>query len=629
MCGIAGYYNRNEASPELLRKFVSALKHRGPDQDNVVCEKGWGLAHARLSIVDLSKEGIQPIESMHRRVIMVFNGEIYNYRALRKRLEGEGYVFRSNSDSEVLVNYLERFGLDGLMDLNGIFSFAYLDRETERMYVVRDPLGVKPLYYSEHKGCVYFGSEVRALLEVEGINPSLDEKTLGTYFHFLWVPGNRTNFSQIYKLEPGCLLELDGSNVTEKRWFDVAAFVDGRGNLGSSFGAESDFPTVFGDAVQRQFQGDVKIGSFVSGGLDSSAIVLACREAQMPLENFYHIFYDKQEIEKEGFVDDRGYAHELMRKVGGEMKEVKFEKNDLELLPKVVAINEEMDADLSAISTYKVCRAASEDGCKVLLSGTGGDEIMFGYRSHRAFNWRRSMPDWFRPLARMSASVSGGLLGGILGQGHSIPRRMRKLWKVLHKDVVEAHLKSQEWCDARMVERLLKVDASVDVDCFSSYYSGCKGFDDVRTHSWLMMQTFLASHNFLYTDKCSMAFGIEARVPLCDLELLRWFYRCDLKDAMENGEPKSVLKNWVSERTSSKFAFRPKTGFSPPVRAMIANDCKDFLWDILLDDRTRQRGLLDVGVLQRMADGDFDSEDIGYTVISCVVLELWCREYLD
>lgn len=635
MCGFAGYAGTHH--PDLLPRMCRIMEHRGPDDEGFWHDQhaGIGLGHRRLSIIDVSQAGHQPMVSASGHTVIAYNGEVYNFPELRRELEQQGHVFRSRTDTEVILQLYERDGLACLQRLDGMFAFAIWDARHHRLLLARDHAGIKPLYYWVRNGAIYFASELKALLTVPDIPRQLNHAAIVDYLTFMWVPGEDTMLAGIRKLEPGHYLTWDTGRITIAPWFSLTYEPDPALTLTDAIDAVSSAMT---RAVRRQMVADVPLGAFLSGGLDSSAIVAAMRAAFPGREiTAYTAAFPPGDIAEEQGVDDLPYAERVARHLDLKLARVEIRPNVLELLPKMVYHLDEPDADPAIFPSYLISRQARADGIKVLLSGTGGDEVFFGYRSHLAHQiYRRldSLPRW---LTTGALHGSDRLASCLLGPTHRMPRRIRKFTRGLKAlPGVPRHLALVDWSEPAVRERLLS-NAETRAGlanglplCLARYSSMFIGRGDLNHHSHLLIQTFLAAHNFLYTDRSSMATSLEVRVPFMDLELMRLAARLPEPFKLHGNVTKYVLKCAMKSVLPHGVIFRGKTGFGAPLRKWIQGDLDAAVRTVLNDRQIRARGIFDPAVVrQLLLDNSRQAVDSTFLIYALLNLELWMATFLD
>ncbi len=635
MCGICGY--AGDHRPELLDAMSDAMLHRGPDGAGTWSDREArvGLGHRRLSIIDLSEAGRQPMSNEDGTVWISFNGEIYNYKELRGPLESRGHRFRSHTDTEVLVHLYEERGVEMLQDLNGMFAFAIWDAKKRQLLLARDHVGIKPLYYWQDRDRIYFASEIKALLRIPGVPRELNVAAVPQYLAFLWVPGDETLLRGIKKLEPGHYLLWKDGRAEVRSWFSLDYEPDE--SVSEADWIEQVHDT-FVRTTRRQMVSDVPLGAFLSGGLDSSSIVSCMREAYPDRDiTCYTVRFDADDMARDQGADDYPYARRVAEILDVRLKSVVLKPNVIRLLPKMIYHMDEPDADPAIFPSYLICKLAREDGTTVLLSGTGGDEVFFGYRSHVAYRTYER----FRWLARFPGGplLSAGVAGAtaLFGAQNRTSRRLRKFQKGLHQSALERHLALSEWSSVPIRDEILHADvvaacpeANREPACMRKYYESFVGKGELNRHSHLLIQSFLASHNFLYTDKTSMAASIETRVPFMDVELMRLAARIPERMKLHGTTTKYVLKKAMERYLPASVLYRSKTGFGAPLRQWIGEDLHHPIEVLLGRKQIEDRGLFDADVVARVLDENKrDIADHAYLIYALLTLELWQQTYLD
>ena len=635
MCGLAGVAGPVEPDP--LRQALAALAHRGPDDSGIFADRsqGIGLVHARLSILDLSPSGHQPMASADGRVVLVFNGEIYNFRELRAELEVAGRRFNGHSDTEVLLNlYLHQRAEGGdvaamLRRLNGIFAFALWDADRGALLLARDALGVKPLYYSAGDGRVAFASEIKALLPLAAPFGELDAASIDRYLSFLWCPGEGTPVRSVRKLGPGeALWVRDGCIAERLSWYRLPAFRPVAAVSGAAAVRETE--ARLRTAVHRQMVADVPVGAFLSGGLDSSSIVAFARETNPDLRCFT---IEAVGAAGDGMADDLPYARRVAAhfKVPLDVVRVDAARMAQDLDAMVAQLDEPL-ADPAPLNVLYICRRAREQGMKVLLSGAGGDDLFTGYRRHRAVQAERFWA-WLPRTARAGlARLAGGF-----DQRRALGRRVRKLLSGAALSSDERLVNYFRWTGRQDLAALYAPEfraAIADAEAtapMTEFLSGLPGdLPPLGRMLVLEQRFFLADHNLIYTDKMSMAAGVEVRVPFLDLDLVEFAQTIPLGLKQRGAEGKWILKKAMERYLPHDVIYRPKTGFGVPLRAWMRHDLRGLLADVLCEGNLRRRGIFSpCGVQDLIRKNDSGEIDGSYTLLSILCIELWCRKFLD
>jgi asparagine synthase (glutamine-hydrolysing) len=627
MCGIAGFHGRFGESA--LRDACDCMAHRGPDAHAVWMTDGVGFAHRRLSIIDLSPLGAQPMHGGDGAVTITYNGEIYNYRALRAELEARGVRFRGHSDTEVLLALYLADGERMLRRLNGIFALAIWDRRDGSMLVTRDGTGIKPLYYALNENGFAFASEIKALLRLVPDARELDPVALYRYLTFLYCPGEGTPLKDVRKLGPGEALRVkDGRIARRWTWYELPVREVRAPRVGY---AEALAGTVkhLRTAVHRQLVADVPVGSFLSGGLDSSAIVTFAREVTPDL-NCFTIETTGQDA---GTTDDLPYARRVASHLGVNLDVVKVDASAMaqDLEGMFWQLDEPL-ADPAALNVLYICRLARSKGMKVLLSGAGGDDLFSGYRRHVAAKYDalwRVLPGGIRRALDAGASR--------LDQGTAIGRRAAKLFSGASLEG-NAHIAHYfRWNREADVLPLLAPDfrqaatsEAVDqplLDFLAPLEASVGRLDRMLA---LEQRFFLADHNLIYTDKMSMAAGVEVRVPFLDTDLMAFADRIP-EDLKQHGrEGKWIFKKAMEPFLPADVIYRPKSGFGAPLRQWMKRELKPLVADELSEASLRRRGIFDPAAVQDLIRrNDAGRVDGAYALLAVLGIEIWCRRFLD
>jgi|CXWL01.1.fsa_nt_gi asparagine synthase (glutamine-hydrolysing) len=635
MCGICGYIGDDR--PELLERMASAMIHRGPDDSGTWHDQAArvGLAHRRLSIIDLSPAGHQPMTNEDGTIWISFNGEIYNYPELRERLLAKGHKFRSNSDTETIIHLYEEMGTACLNELNGIFAFALWDGRKRELMLARDHAGIKPLYYRQDGDRLYFASEIKALLQIPDTPRRLNRQAIHDYLTFLWVPGSETMLEGIRKVEPGHMVLRKNGKTFQAQWFNLVYECNEK-RTPEEWVERVHYE--LSQAIRRQMVSDVPLGAFLSGGADSSSIVACMRDAYPDREiNCYTVKLDPADMGRDQFQDDYPYAKRVADHLRVNLKTIELRSDVIRLLPKMIWHLDEPDADPAVFPSYLISKLAHEDGTTVLLSGTGGDEVFFGYRSHlalRQFERLKRLPRWaIAPLL----SVASASATALLGAQRALPRRLAKFNRMYSGNGIQRYLALSDWSSESVRDNLYSPALAAELsarpevnEAVRWYYDSFIGRGELNRRSHVLIQTFLAAHNFLYTDKSSMAVSLEARVPFLDVELMQLAARIPEHVKLRGGTTKWVLKKAMERHLPTDILYRSKTGFGAPLRKWIAEDLKDTIADLLSPARLAQRGLFDpAAVAQILRDNKADKADHAYLIYALLTLELWMMTFID
>jgi asparagine synthase (glutamine-hydrolysing) len=630
MCGFLGFSGVFQT--DALKAGLQALAHRGPDDFGIWADEqaAVGLGHARLSIQDLSPLGHQPMLSADGHVVIAFNGEIYNFRELRADLEAKGVSFRGHSDTEVLLNLYLAEGEAMLSRLNGIFAFAVWDGRKQALLIARDALGVKPLYYSAQDGCFAFASEIKALLHLVPQAHQLDASSLHRYLSFLWCPGEGTPLMAVRKLLPGEALWVRAGQIERRwTWYQLPVFRGVSANLGQP-AALAGTVSLLRQAVQRQMVADVPVGAFLSGGLDSSAVVAFAREINPDI----HCFTIESTGSKEdGDADDLHYARKVAKHLNVPLEVVKIDSSrmagDLERM--VWQLDEPL-ADPAPLNVLYICELARQQGIKVLLSGTGGDDLFTGYRRHRAVQLERFL-SWLPRAARNGLESATAALD----QRNPKARRLSKFFSGAGLSGDERLTNYFLWTKEADLHALYTPAFRAELAgaaASAPMLDFLRPLNDAKKPLERMLaleqRFFLADHNLTYTDKMSMAVGVEVRVPFLDLDLVDFADRIPMALKQRGQVGKWVLKKAMESYLPHDVIYRPKSGFGAPLRHWMRHELRELLGDVLSTDSLKRRGLFEPSTVQTLiAANDAGKVDAAYSLLSLLCIEIWCRRFVD
>lgn len=633
MCGIAGFSGRFDAG--LLERMQSTIAHRGPDDYGIlnIPAQRVGLAHRRLSIIDLSSLGHQPMWDATGTVAIVYNGEIYNYRELRSALTEEGYIFRTRSDTEVLLNMYRNYGTEMLSRLNGIFAFALWDARNKSLFVARDGIGVKPLYYAVTPKGFLFASELKALLEEPSVPGDINPEAMHYYLIYLWCPAPHTMLKSVQKLEPGHALIVHDSAILRKWKFYELPYHRQATNI-SVDDAIDEVGCHIKNAVERQMVADVPVGAFLSGGLDSSSVsAIAQRIAGEKKLQCFTIGFKDTALQEEGWVDDLPYAQQVARHIGADLHTVYVESSEMAgQLAKMIYHLEEPQADPAGINVLFISRLARENGIKVLLSGAGGDDIFTGYRRHYALMLEKYWA-WTPEVIRLGM----GKISESFSKSSSFGRRISKAFRYAALNGDERLISYFYWIDPDLLcslysreikERLGAISASKPL--LESLSSIPENVHLLNRMLYLEGKHFLADHNLNYTDKMSMAAGVEVRVPLLDPDLISLAAGLPVRYKQHGRTGKWIFRKAMEPYLPHDAIYRPKTGFGAPLRHWIKHELKPVCEDLLSESSLKNRAFFEADKVRQLIENNKAGKvDAAYTIFSLICIEMWCRIFLD
>ena len=643
MCGISGVVNCGDAAT--LVRMTDVQTHRGPD-DSGRWERSFpdggyiGLGSRRLAILDLSADGHMPMSNEDGSVWITYNGEIYNFADLRRELEGKGHRFRSHTDTEAVVHLYEEYGPDRFKDclnrLNGMFALAICDLRgaSPKLFLARDHFGIKPLYYWERGGKLAFASEVKALLEVPGIEASMSMEALNQYLTFLWVPDPQTLFEGIRKLQAGHYALWQGGKFQVEQFWDLTFPPSDHRFERTEADLADEVRERFCASVERQMVSDVPIGAFLSAGLDSSSIVAAMARKQ-PVRTYTITFPEKYRV-GETHIDDPGVPNRLARQLGCEHHEIVVEPDVVDLLPGLTWHMDEPTADPAIITAYLVCREARKNAT-VLLSGIGGDEIFAGYRKHGAHAWAeeyRRVPGFARSVAEQTLLT----LPSFRGTAMKGPVRLaKKMARSAALSPAEAFIRNCTYFDAQQKTDLYAQPPASNGNPAKQHLAA---FDKVKDSSFLNQmlyldtKIFMASLNLTYNDKMSMASSVEVRVPFLDRDLAEFVAWNVSPDSKLKGKWRPVTKHIFREAMRGmlpdEVMRQPKAGFAAPVDYWLAHDLRPLIDDLLSESRVKRRGLFRPEAVRRYIDEQRrGAEDWSMQIWQLLTLEIWMQLFLE
>jgi len=605
------------------------LAHRGPDADGVHAfvdgRVDVHLAHRRLSIIDLSAAADQPFSK--EGLTLTYNGELYNYLELRSELASEGVLFRTSSDTEVVLEAWRRWGPEALKRFRGMFAFAILDERTGHLFLTRDQMGIKPLFVLRRHGGVVFASELKALVAVLGGELEIEPGALVASMLFYWVPEQRCAIQGVEKLPPGSWMEVrpDGRATTSFYWRlpEVAAE--------AAAGPPADLGPILEGSVAAHLAADVPISSFLSGGLDSSIVtVLASRSN--PAIDAYTIAFRPEDQRLEAMPDDARYARMVADRFDIDLHEIEIAPDIVDLLPRLVDVLDEPIGDAAAINTFLICDAARQAGVKVLLSGMGADELFGGYRKHYACllaaRYRR-LPGVLR--SGVVRPVVERLPVAFRGRGVRQTRWAKRFLSFAELAEEPAFRRSYTLFDAAELVDLLDPELEPQVHAVleehADIYNDTTLTDHVSRMCLADTRMFLPGLNLAYTDRASMAASTEVRVPFVDVEVVKAAFSLPGSAKIAGRQAKAVLKAAAEPWLPREIVHRPKGSFSAPLRAWIGRDLRELIDEVVVSGELVRSGFLRRSAVEQLvADERAGREDSSKQIWQLLTLELWCQQ---
>ena len=632
MCGIYGYLSpTGTIDPTILRRMGHPLKHRGPDDEGEVIldssEVSVGLGHKRLSIIDLSPAGKQPMANEDETIWITFNGEIYNFREIRKELEGKGHKFRSHSDTEVIVHLYEELGTKCLERLNGMFAFALWDAKQKSLFLARDRTGKKPLHYCVHRGHFLFASEIKALLQHPLVSREIDLKSLNKYLAYEYVPAPNSIFKAIKKLEPGyCLLFRGGAAVTSQYW-DIPME-----DYPISDRTEAQYIDELKELLERAVTArleaaDVPVGLFVSGGLDSGVVAAIARKAKENLQCFSIGF-------EEASFDESRYAQQVARSLGIKHHLKVFRAQEmLHMVERLPEILDEPLADPSILPLYLLSQFAAEH-MKVVLSGDGGDELFAGYQTyqaHKLVTFYDALPGFIKesvkalafrlPVSHKYLSLDFKIKQFLKGVGVSSEVRFF-LWRGAFSNA-ERHA-------------LLRPEVRLELQNENAYeeiyrYVRKSGLTkELERILYLSMKLYLQDNNLVTVDRASMANGLEVRSPLLDRDVVDFVCRLPMEYKLNGLKTKYILKKVAEELLPRNVVYRKKKGFGVPLAKWLTGELREFMLDYLSQERIERQGIFHYPCVSQLINEQLtmkkDNRELLWTLL---VFQTWYERYIE
>jgi asparagine synthase (glutamine-hydrolysing) len=626
MCGIYGVVALGpdaRLDAGWLPRMGRTIIHRGPDDEGAYSDASVLLGMRRLSIIDVSG-GHQPIANEDGTVIAICNGEIYNFRQLRRDLQSRGHTFKTGSDTEVLVHLYEEHGEQLVRHIDGMYGFAVWDTKRRRLLVGRDRIGIKPIYYWSDGKRLAFASEAKSLFEVPGVSAGLDTAALHDYLSLGYVCGERSLFAGIKRLPTATLLQVDERGVTQQRYWTLPAGTD-----------RSMTEAQWSDAVRarmeaavtEQMVSDVPLGAFLSGGLDSSAVVaLMAKHSDRPVNTYSIGFRNSSGAE---LFNELPAARSVAERFGTRHREIVVMPDVVSLLPQLVWHMDEPMADSASFTTYLVSKFARED-VKVILSGVGGDEIFGGYNRYLGEHYRRFynvLPQWFRsgvlaPLARHLPSDRHSKLLNVA----------RYAKRFILANELGFHERYRTFLDVFGPQQLaaMGISRAGAMDAVAKAFAEVKSEEPLRQLAGVDFATQLPDDLLLLTDKMTMATSIECRVPLLDVQLVELAARMPADVKIKGGRLKSLMKRAVSDLLPQEIIDRPKRGFGAPIGAWLRSELSGVTQQLLSPESVSRRGLFPpAAIAEIVGQHQVSREDHTEHLMALINLELWCRIFLD
>ena len=636
MCGITGIYSLGApVDPSILLSMTDTLSHRGPDDSGTYINenKTVGLGHTRLSIIDLSQRGRQPMASDDLKIQVSYNGEIYNYKEIREELRSKGHVFRTNCDTEVLVRAYEQWGIECLHKFIGMFALAIWDGRQNKLYLARDRVGIKPLYYYRENGLFLFGSELKAIMKHPGFSKRISPDALLLFLKYDYVRSPYTIFENTFKLEPGCYLCLQNGQLEKHRYWDVTESFNMEPYDFSEEEACDMFEEIMTESLRYRLVSDVPVGIFLSGGIDSSVVAaLLQKSVPTPIKTFT-IGFDEEKY------NEAVWAKKVAEHLGTEHTEFYVSEDDaLKMVPELPSIYDEPFGDDSSIPTCIVSKLAREH-VKVVMSGDGGDELFCGYNHYARLARSAAV------IGKTPGVIKYGLraalsclevnrvesLGKTLGCA-SLLRNYGKtravMLSILEKDMARMYRsKWSAWAPEDFPD-LFKNPLDTRDETFNADFAAIESGELMTRMLYADFNVWLPDNILTKVDRASMSVGLEAREPLLDHRVVRFASRIPLYLKYRNGESKYFLKKVLSRHIPAELYNRPKTGFVGPMDSWLRGKLRPLVMDHLSANEIKKSGFFNTEEVLRWTDKFYNDSSVKPDRIwNLLMFQMWYERW--
>lgn len=616
MCGICGF---TWEEPRVVQAMADEIAHRGPDQDGYHCTPGISLGHRRLSIIDLSENGRQPIANENGDLWLLHNGEIYNFRQVKQWLESRGHIFRSRSDSEVILHAYEEEGADCLQRLNGMFAIALWDNKRKRLLLARDRLGEKPLYYCQTGDQLVFASEIKALLKNPRVPRKPDEAALDCFLGFEFIPAPLTAFAGIRALPAGHLLEWENGVASVKTYWRLGREREERPEKEWC----DELRAHLERAVRIRLESDVPLGAFLSGGIDSSTVVAMMRRASNSPIRTFALGY------KESGFSEFGYAQKVARHFGTEHTELLIDPITPEIIEKAVWHLDQPFSEFSVLPYFLICRKAREY-VTVCLSGEGGDEVFVGYDRFKASRADRYLSRLPGPLRRAAGSLAASLPDRPQKKG-----ALNSLRRFFQGAALPAggHMRWQYFLTAELANDLYRGRSGEEILAGTLAWADRAASesgepDGLEREIYCELRFMMPENSLMKVDKMSMACALEIRAPLIDHELVEFAGRIPARLKLDGWTTKAIFKKAMADILPPGIAYRPKHGFSFPIKHWLRGDLLGYMEDVLNGSTFIRERFQAQAVSRLVAEHRAGSRNHDHLLWSLVNLALWHRRFL-
>lgn len=608
MCGLAGYYSKENAFTKGdLEKMSACLAHRGPDADGFFEHNGLGFMHRRLSIIDLSTAANQPMFSADGNHVIIFNGEIYNYLEIRAKLENEkGVKFKTNGDTEVILEAFVHYGETFVNMLNGMYAMAIYNQVNSELYIYRDRMGIKPLYYYWQDGNLVFASELKAIKTVSSkINLSINKAAVNEFLHLGYIPEPHSIYAEVKKLPSGCYLKTDGKSIEIKKYWSVNEQVKSI-VLTDETQAKEQLKELLFSSVKYRMISDVPYGTFLSGGIDSTTVTAISQQlSEKPVKTFTIRFQDAK-------FNEADHAKKIAEYLGTDHHEYTVtEKDAIELVEEITGLYDEPYADSSAIPTMLVSKMARQN-VTMTLSGDGGDELFFGYG---AYQWAKRLDSGLVKALRKPAAFG-------FSQMNDRFKRIARVFDYETESTKKSHIFSQEqyFFTRQQIRDFLKPEWRDEIKLHETFSQLPRHLTAMEQQALFDLNYYLKDDLLVKVDRASMKYSLETRVPVLDYRIVEFALNLSPDLKIKDGQTKYLLKQVLYDLVPKEYFDRPKWGFSIPLAKWLKTDLKYLVDEYLSEEMTHKCGVLNYGQLEKLKKSFFAGEDNLYNRIWLVIL---------
>lgn len=619
MCGIAGIYrykNQQNVLASEIEQMISVINYRGPDGEGVYTDGALGLGHKRLTIIDTSERSNQPMLSESQEQVICYNGEVYNYVEIAEQLKKSNVTFKTSSDTEVVLESLKQDTLKALTSFNGMYAFAYWDKTEHEFILARDRVGIKPLFYKLTEEGIIFASEIKSILALENHGPSVNQGLIDSYMSLGYCPSNETLFQGIKKLPPGHYLSIKQGELAISPYWDIE--FNREADRGESYYIKKT-QDLFEDAVKLQLRSDVPLGVFLSGGVDSSAVVAMMHKLGVKDIKTFSVAWDYGKD-----FDETQYARRIAKQFNTDHTEYFMSADDFKsFLPDYIRHMDEPVTEAAAISLYYLAKKTKEK-VTVVLSGEGADEVFGGYSIYK-----------FMDMVSQYKKVPKLLRNGLNPIIKALNNKLGKYADLSEFDLEESYA-GVSFYDERLKKTLYKdnfVNTVKDNSSFSvlqQYYQKVNSQDDQAKMQYLDLKTWLVDDLLVKADRMSMAASLELRVPFLDHRFLEFSATIPLRYRNKNFISKYLLKKSMEPYLDKDILYRKKQGFPTPLAVMFQGELKDYVSNILDSETAHSRGYFNPTVVQNLIEEHAKGLQDHHKVLwQLLVLELWHREFID